>query len=203
MIANCFGFWRRRRQLFILFREIASVSGRPRSKGKGVDVVWMSARRAVRPEKDHASYVRLPLEWTKIPAIEACRVIREHEDLSRLENPASLPGWHSASNAIRGRCECREPATEKDADPKATDTIATDAGNRLQHVGRAGKISSAGGQRTDDRRQAEENKVTDTRGSLVKAIQSNGNARGRIPNEQRVLFADAWRNQYGKGDNDA
>jgi len=46
-------FWRHRSRTFILFREIVSVSA---VESAVRDVIWMSARGAVMPEKDSAPY---------------------------------------------------------------------------------------------------------------------------------------------------
>ena len=129
------------------------------------------------------------LEWTEVAAVEACGVIGENEDLSRLENAAAVPSRHCAPSAICGICERNEQATNEDAITEAADTIACNGGNRLQEVGGPGEISPASGERRDGRRQSEHDQVADARRCLGDQIQSDRDARRRIPDQKRALLA--------------
>ena len=84
--------------------------------------------------------------------------------------------------------------------PEATDAVARDGENGLQKVGGAGEIGSAMGQVGDCTRETHEHKVTDTRCRPSDPVQSDGNAVGRVPDEQRRALGHGWRDEKRQRD---
>jgi hypothetical protein len=100
---------------------------------------------AARPEKRSASSEMLRSDGAKVAAVEACRILCEKEEVSRLECPATMPARHMPPDAVLCVCEGRKSAADKNVSAKPADTISRDGHDGFQEIRGARQISSTVG----------------------------------------------------------
>ena len=127
IITYRFVFWRRRRQLFILFHKMASVAACIRaSQACQLSAAAGSARR---PQEHGAADETVRPDGTEVAAVETGWMLGEKKKLARLQASGNLARSASPAHCGRGeaqapragdgrRCECpkrqtRSPATAK------------------------------------------------------------------------------------------
>jgi hypothetical protein len=90
-------------------------------------------------------------------------MIGQDENLSHLENAATLPGGYRVPIGVGIRRSASEHATHKDSISESANKISRNGGYRLEEVGGRGEVAPTSGKGGDDRRQPENDQIADMR----------------------------------------
>jgi len=138
-----------------------------------------------RPEPMGAPDNPSAADRSKIAAVEAAGGIAEKKDLGLRQTVAALPGWHRTARAIAALGCCGDASVDQDCSADAAYPIAGDRRDRLQNVIGELKIAALVGKPGGVNRQLDEGKVVQLRSHSLNAIEADGDARGRIPNQDQ------------------